>query len=805
MNTSPIHDAALDYLARGWQPIPIAYRSKNPGRDEWEKERWTVADVPRLFNGKPQNIGVLLGEPSAWLVDVDLDHPKAVEIGATVLPQTTTIFGRAGKPRSHYLYQVSGPIDTRQFKLKGVGMILEIRSTGGQTIFPPSTHQETGEPIRWDCTGAPATVSPEQLLDLAQQIYARVVEALGTNVPKPPTTQTVKQGPSRAELVERAWKYVTKMDDAISGQGGHNATFAAACECFKFGLTDSEAGEVLRRFNVAKTGDEQWSEKDLDHKLADARERVTAAGEFGCRLREERPQGAAPAKPKGKPRVSGLRIDAGLQDLAAVTGQAWAALHKANSPTRLFRHGARLVRIERGDDGEPVLRELTVDRVRHELARAAEWFAVREGKEGPVERSAKPPIDVAKDLLATPDPELPRLVRVVEAPVFGADGSLLLEPGYHPGSATYYAPAGLQVPPVSESPLADEVSEAVDLLTFDLLGDFPFVGDSERAHAVALLLLPFARDLIGGATPLHLIEAPTEGTGKGLLVDVLTIPALGRPAAAMTEGRDEDEWRKRLTSKLRNGPAFVLIDNLKRKLDSAAVSAAITADSWEDRIMGVSEMARMPVRCAWVATGNNPALSAEITRRCIRIRLDAKSPEPWLGRKFRHDNLGAWALENRGRLVWAALTMIRAWIAAGRPRGDNPRLGRCERWSDAMGGILALARVPDFLANIQDFYAVANADAALHKVLVGAWWDTHGTCKVGTGELWELVHNQEIDLDLGGGSDKSQRTRLGKMVAAMRDRAYIIDTPEGTQETVRIMDAGKFKRASQYQLGRVNV
>ena len=32
------------------------------------------------FNGTLQNVGVLLGEPSDWLIDVDLDHPRAVEL-----------------------------------------------------------------------------------------------------------------------------------------------------------------------------------------------------------------------------------------------------------------------------------------------------------------------------------------------------------------------------------------------------------------------------------------------------------------------------------------------------------------------------------------------------------------------------------------------------------------------------------------------------------------------------------------------------------------------------------------------------
>ena len=96
--------------------------------------------------------------------------------------------------------------------------------------------------------------------------------------------------------------------------------------------------------------------------------------------------------------------------------------------------------------------------------------------------------------------------------------------------------------------------ELVPDLLDDLLGDFPFIGEAERAHALALLLLSFVRPMISGPTPLHLIEKPAPGTGATLMVDAISIVATGTSASVMVEGRDEDEWRKRLTAKLREIP-----------------------------------------------------------------------------------------------------------------------------------------------------------------------------------------------------------------------------------------------------------
>ena len=113
----------------------------------------------------------------------------------------------------------------------------------------------------------------------------------------------------------------------------------------------------------------------------------------------------------------------------------------------------------------------------------------------------------------------------------------------------------------------------------------------------------------------------------------------GAGASVMTEGRDDDEWRKRVTAKLRQVPTILLIDNLRLKLDSSAVAAALTAPFWEDRILGQSEMARLPIRCLWIATGNNPEFSNEMARRLVRIRLDANVERPWQRYGFRHPDL----------------------------------------------------------------------------------------------------------------------------------------------------------------------
>jgi hypothetical protein len=455
-------------------------------------------------------------------------------------------------------------------------------------------------------------------------------------------------------------------------------------------------------------------------------------------------------------------------ELSVLTPKAWRALKAANNPPVIFRHGGLPAWIENDDNGSPMLRQLDASRMRYRLARVAHWVVPKKDGSAP----GPPPMDVVKDVLATPDMELPILNRIVRAPVFAADGSLAAEPGYHSGARVFYVNEGLEIPPLPERPTAEDVAKASTLILKELLGDFPFVGPADRAGVVALFLLPFVRELVRGPTPLHFIEKPAPGTGASLMVEVLTAPLTGRPAAVLTEGADEEEWRKRITSVLRLGPSVVLIDNLRRRLDSAALSAAITAEVWTDRILGRSEMTQMPVRCAWVVTGNNPTTSTEMARRSVPIRLDAKLDRPWNRDRdgFRHPNLRRWALDHRGVLVWSALVVVRAWIAAGKPPETTASLGGFESWSEVMGGILKVAGIPAFLDNLPMFYERADAESEQWRAFVAAWWTRFGDEPVGVAKLYELV--DDAGIDLGKGSDRSQKTRLGNHLKRSRDRRY---------------------------------
>ena len=88
--------------------------------------------------------------------------------------------------------------------------------------------------------------------------------------------QEVRDFGSDAAVIERARKYISVMEPAVSGSGGHNRTYAVACVLMKgFGLTKEQGMALLREWNESHCTP-PWKERELAHKIDSA---IKASGE----------------------------------------------------------------------------------------------------------------------------------------------------------------------------------------------------------------------------------------------------------------------------------------------------------------------------------------------------------------------------------------------------------------------------------------------------------------------------------------------------------------------------------------------
>lgn len=133
---------AEDWLERDVYTVPLRSRSKRPKSKNWPHLRLVEEDLRAGAFKVGDNIGALWGEPSAHATDVDLDMDEAIWVAEQLLPETFS-YGRSGKEWSHYVYRVAGA-KTKKWQVAELGTICEIRSTGSQSVIPPSRHPEGG-------------------------------------------------------------------------------------------------------------------------------------------------------------------------------------------------------------------------------------------------------------------------------------------------------------------------------------------------------------------------------------------------------------------------------------------------------------------------------------------------------------------------------------------------------------------------------------------------------------------------------------------------------------------------------------
>lgn len=138
----PLNSAAVaqDWLAKGIQPVPLQGGKKRPKSEKgWNKLRVAPDTIPDHFR-PGDNVGGLWGKPSKWVVDIDLDWDEAADLAPLLLPPTFT-YGRRTRPATHYLYRCKGITGSKR-TLKSGEVIVEIRSTGSQSVLPPSIHPD---------------------------------------------------------------------------------------------------------------------------------------------------------------------------------------------------------------------------------------------------------------------------------------------------------------------------------------------------------------------------------------------------------------------------------------------------------------------------------------------------------------------------------------------------------------------------------------------------------------------------------------------------------------------------------------
>jgi hypothetical protein len=461
-----------------------------------------------------------------------------------------------------------------------------------------------------------------------------------------------------------------------------------------------------------------------------------------------------------------------------VKADAWTAL-TAQFNDRLFIADNGVVRVTDSAESGVRLEQVSPAAMYCYLMDSANWVARNVSARGGVSiRPTEVPKRLPGAMLEDYRKPLREIVNLSRHPqvICTQTGFVYLESGaYHEESKTLSSAHGLTPDLV---PLAD----AKAFLDHWVSG-CGFVDEADKTNALALFMLPFVRPLIDGPTPLHLVSAASEGSGKTTIVRMMLMPSQGAPPAVSPWVFDQSEMDKRVLSYLMERRAVIFFDNVEAErgpLRSPIIDAVLTSPAYDGRILGVNKSKAPPNKAIWAMTMNSGSMSRDMSRRTILVKV----VKPDRAKRVIPD-IEAWTRANRQNLINCAMTMVNAWLLAGMPKPAAEPLPSFENWSNVVGGILENAGYIKFNGNRPRLEQEVNTDEADFGMLVEKMWSsmnmpTNTRKCVGYNELLAWCDTLEIlQHKLGGNNDQQRKNAIINLIAANRQRVthgLLLDT-----------------------------
>jgi hypothetical protein len=314
------------------------------------------------------------------------------------------------------------------------------------------------------------------------------------------------------------------------------------------------------------------------------------------------------------------------------------------------------------------------------------------------------------------------LSAITNCPTMRPDGTIIDSPGYDPGTGIFYDPRGVEFPPIPFEPTREQALTAIGELK-SLFSEFPFIDGQSRSVATSGNITPVIRHALPTA-PMHGFSATAAGSGKSKIVDTCSMIALGHAAPVTAQGTTAEETEKRLGAALIAGDAIISIDNCATPLSGQLLCQCLTQEVVEVRPLGKSELIKVPNTASFFSTGNNLVVADDMIRRTVIGALDPQCERPEL-REFTTEDPVKIVKRDRPKYVVAALTIVRAFIVAGRPRQTQP-LGSFEEWSGLVRDALIWLGEPDPVATMERARREDPQLKALAEV-IARWSEAIGT------------------------------------------------------------------------------
>lgn len=458
-------------------------------------------------------------------------------------------------------------------------------------------------------------------------------------------------------------------------------------------------------------------------------------------------------------------------------------------PDDVLYQWALIVGTIEGKAGDRRFRPSTADHMRYMIDRHCKLARWKSGKSGSRLEYVSCSRDIATAALSAAETHanVREITMLVSYPIYAAKHKSnakggICAPGYNYG--IYYDEPDELRGLFSDLPDISRPENNPKKLLYDLVCDFPFADESSRDNFIGLLLTPILRPALKGNTPLHMVAASLERTGKSkLLEDVLGGVILGKATQPLNMSGDDDEIDKRILSMLLMGDTILYIDNVNEFMDSASIARLLTCAVYAGRVLGKSQIIKPKNNLTLAVTGNNPKATGEIVKRTVPIVLQPLSDAPQDRTDFRHPDIGEYAIINRRRILGVLIAMVESWRANGAKRSAVP-FGGFGRWAGIVGGILEMHGFTSWMKNQKAWSSRTDPRGNDLRSFVGEWGRVYGENVMAAKELWGMCKSNEWFIELLGASESGELVKFSRQILSKNE-----DRPVG-EYTIRRREVG---------------
>ncbi|HYH68226.1 MAG TPA: hypothetical protein VD866_26270 [Urbifossiella sp.] len=462
------------------------------------------------------------------------------------------------------------------------------------------------------------------------------------------------------------------------------------------------------------------------------------------------PTTAAP-QPPGRPKILINELE------YEVIKQVYAALQ---ADERLYVRGGKLVSVEfdppvNGTQTAPKIVTLETAEVRTRITRYARLL--RENDKGEM-KPCHPPDWLAKGVCAaTVKGNLRYLAAVSTSPVLRMDGTVHQCPGYDPATGVLYV-ADADCDTIPENPTRDDAARAAETILKGVR-QFPWRATIDQSAWLSMVLTAACRHSFHGPAPLFVGIANHPRAGKTALTKAAGMIATGRealfegyPVRRVAGGKkdteDNEELRKLKTAVLAAGHPFYCLDNVPNghRFGSHVLDSLVTSVMDAGRLTGTGDASARPALTTWTINGNNIAPVGDTVHRVVPWRQSIRDAREHKQKGFEGLEVTEWASKHRAELYAGCLTMVGAYIRAGRPDQQLPNFAGFEAWSQTIRSAIVWAGLPDPLLTQHEFTATGEDETEAGHLIDLLFELESGRGPLTCAEILDLLDD---DLDAG--------------------------------------------------------